>query len=66
MRTVSLIGSAESVAERIVGDAEKYGMTHLSVFMQFAGMPYAQTLKSLERFGDQVVPAVRSALGRAA
>ena len=62
----ALIGSADLVAERIVEDARRYRMTHLSVFMQFAHMPYPQTLRSLERFADQVMPLVARATGAAA
>ena len=58
----ALIGSAEQVTQRIVEDAGQYGMTHLSVFMQFGDMPYSATLKSLERFGASVIPAVHKAL----
>jgi alkanesulfonate monooxygenase SsuD/methylene tetrahydromethanopterin reductase-like flavin-dependent oxidoreductase (luciferase family) len=58
----SMIGSAEHVAETIIHEARQYGMTHLSAFMQFAAMPYAQSLKSLDRFCDKVIPMVRKEL----
>jgi alkanesulfonate monooxygenase SsuD/methylene tetrahydromethanopterin reductase-like flavin-dependent oxidoreductase (luciferase family) len=57
----ALIGSAIDVAERIVEEAAAYDISHLSVFMQFASMPYANTLRSLERFVADVIPAVRKA-----
>jgi alkanesulfonate monooxygenase SsuD/methylene tetrahydromethanopterin reductase-like flavin-dependent oxidoreductase (luciferase family) len=57
----ALIGSAADVTERIVNEAGTYGISHLSVFMQFASMPYATTLQSLERFITDVIPAVRKA-----
>ncbi len=58
----SLIGDAEEVSARIVEDAHEYGITHISVFMQIAGIPYPNALQSLETFCDQVIPAVRSSL----
>jgi alkanesulfonate monooxygenase SsuD/methylene tetrahydromethanopterin reductase-like flavin-dependent oxidoreductase (luciferase family) len=57
----ALVGPANVVAERIVNEAHTHGISHLSVFMQFASMPYTNTLQSLERFITDVIPAVRSA-----
>lgn len=62
----SMIGSAETVAERIVEEARRYRITHLSVFMQFAYMPYRPVLRSLERFAAQVMPLVAREAGAAA
>jgi alkanesulfonate monooxygenase SsuD/methylene tetrahydromethanopterin reductase-like flavin-dependent oxidoreductase (luciferase family) len=59
----ALIGSASDVAERIVAEAATYDISHLSVFMQFASMPYANTLQSLELFITDVIPAVRKSQG---
>ena len=57
----SLIGSVAEVTEKIIQEAEDYGITHLSAFMQFANLPYDRTLASLERFCSDVIPAVRAA-----
>lgn len=62
----ALIGGSNEIAERIVAEAAEYGVTHLSVFMQFASLPYARALRSMERFCEGVLPAVRSAVGRPA
>lgn len=66
----AIIGDAAHVTERILESASEVGMTHLSVFMQFAGVPYTNARQSLERFCDQVMPAVKSgypdAIGRLA
>jgi alkanesulfonate monooxygenase SsuD/methylene tetrahydromethanopterin reductase-like flavin-dependent oxidoreductase (luciferase family) len=59
----AIIGDAEAVTERILAGAEAHGMTHLSAFMQFAGLPYDLALRSLELFCDRVVPAVRKGKG---
>jgi alkanesulfonate monooxygenase SsuD/methylene tetrahydromethanopterin reductase-like flavin-dependent oxidoreductase (luciferase family) len=57
----ALIGSPTDIAERIVNEASTYGISHLSVFMQFASMPHAATLQSLDLFIADVIPAVRKA-----
>jgi alkanesulfonate monooxygenase SsuD/methylene tetrahydromethanopterin reductase-like flavin-dependent oxidoreductase (luciferase family) len=54
----SMIGPAEKVAEQIIEEARLYDISHLSVFMQFAAMPYAATLRSLDRFVEDVMPVV--------
>jgi alkanesulfonate monooxygenase SsuD/methylene tetrahydromethanopterin reductase-like flavin-dependent oxidoreductase (luciferase family) len=58
----AIIGDAEEVTRRIVAEAREYGITHLSVFMQIASIPFADVLRSLETFCDVVMPAVKSAL----
>lgn len=58
----SLVGPAVEVAERIVAEAREFGIGHLSVFMQFAEMPYPATLRSLERFVQDVMPIVKREL----
>ncbi len=58
----AIIGDAEEVTKRIVAEAREFGITHLSVFMQIASIPFANTLRSLEVFCDQVMPAVNAAL----
>lgn len=59
----ALIGSADTVSERIVAEARELGMTHLSVFMQIAGIPFPNVLRSLDAFCDRVMPAVKTAMG---
>lgn len=58
----AIIGDAEEVTRRIVAEAREFGITHLSVFMQIASIPFANTLRSLEIFCDQVMPTVNTAL----
>jgi alkanesulfonate monooxygenase SsuD/methylene tetrahydromethanopterin reductase-like flavin-dependent oxidoreductase (luciferase family) len=60
----AIIGSAEQVTQQIVAEAREFGITHLSVFMQIASMPFANTLKSLHTFCDQVMPAVKKELAK--
>jgi len=62
----AMIGDAEKCAERIVADVEALGLTHLSCFMNFGGMPSAGVRRSMERFARDVRPLVERALaGRA-
>jgi alkanesulfonate monooxygenase SsuD/methylene tetrahydromethanopterin reductase-like flavin-dependent oxidoreductase (luciferase family) len=58
----AIIGDAEEVTRRIVSEAREFGITHLSVFMQIASIPFADVLRSLETFCDTVMPAVNAAL----
>jgi alkanesulfonate monooxygenase SsuD/methylene tetrahydromethanopterin reductase-like flavin-dependent oxidoreductase (luciferase family) len=58
----SLIGSVYEVVEKIVDEVTTYGITHISVFMQFANMPYAKTQRSLYLFCDEVIPKVKKHL----
>ncbi|WP_298852020.1 LLM class flavin-dependent oxidoreductase [uncultured Ruegeria sp.] len=60
----AIIGDAEEVTQRIVAEAREFGITHLSVFMQIASIPFANTLRSLEMFCDQVMPAVKATLNK--
>jgi alkanesulfonate monooxygenase SsuD/methylene tetrahydromethanopterin reductase-like flavin-dependent oxidoreductase (luciferase family) len=58
----AIIGDTEHVASRIVDEAHEFGITHLSVFMQIASIPFASALRSLEAFCADVMPAVNSAM----
>jgi len=56
------IGSAATVAERIVREIRTVGITDLSCFMWPAGMASRAVLRSMERFGAEVLPAIRKEL----
>jgi alkanesulfonate monooxygenase SsuD/methylene tetrahydromethanopterin reductase-like flavin-dependent oxidoreductase (luciferase family) len=56
------IGSAETVAERIVAEVRANGITDLSCFMWPAGIEAKAVLRSMERFGQEVMPLVIKAL----
>lgn len=61
----AMIGDAEKCAERIVADIEGLGVTHMSCFMNFGGMPSAGVRRSMERFARDVRPLVETALAKA-
>ena len=56
----AIIGDAQAVADRILKEADEFGMTHLSAFMQFAGLPFDKALRSLDRFCEHVMPVVKA------
>lgn len=58
----ALIGSASEVAERIVVEAGALSLSHLSCFMRLADMPHPVSMRSIEAFGREVIPAVRKEL----
>lgn len=58
-----IIGSPEHCASRIVAEARTVKTSHLSCFMQFGGMEGGRALRSLERFGAEVVPIIERELG---
>ena len=58
----AIIGSSEEVTERIVAEAQEFGITHLSIFMQIASIPSSKSLRSLEVFCDTVMPEVKRRL----
>ena len=58
----AIIGDVEHVTQRIVDEAREYGITHLSVFMQIASIPFDKAQRSLEVFCEQVMPAVNALL----
>jgi alkanesulfonate monooxygenase SsuD/methylene tetrahydromethanopterin reductase-like flavin-dependent oxidoreductase (luciferase family) len=59
-----IIGDAHHCAERIAQAARDLNCTHWSCFMQFGGMDGRRAVRSLERFGGEVIPLVERALGR--
>jgi len=54
-----IIGDAAAVTERILEYREALGMTVFGLRMHWVGMPHALNVKSLERFCDKVLPAIR-------
>jgi alkanesulfonate monooxygenase SsuD/methylene tetrahydromethanopterin reductase-like flavin-dependent oxidoreductase (luciferase family) len=56
------IGDAQTVAERLVREIREVGITDLSCFMWPAGVEPRAVLRSMERFGAEVMPQVQKAL----
>src|SRR5262249_50200133 len=58
-----IIGDAETVAEKLIREFEVLQPTHLSCFIGLPGIPQARTLRSMERFGAEVMPRVAKHFG---
>ncbi len=54
-------GSVESVTERLVGYMRQIGFGNLLTMMQFGTLPADLTRRSMERFAEGVMPALRKA-----
>jgi len=59
-----MIGDPQSVAQRIILEAKETGATHYNCFFQFGDMPIEHALRSLTRFGNEVIPLLERELGR--
>ena len=57
-----IIGDAETCAEKLVREVETLRISHLSCFMGRPGLPQRSILRSMERFGAQVMPRVEKAV----
>lgn len=58
----ALLGDADTCAERLQAESEALGTTHLSVYMAFAPLPHASLRRSITRFAEGVLPALRLVL----
>lgn len=58
----NIVGDSETCIEGVLRDIELFRPTHYSCFMQMGDTTGPDALKSLERFGSEVLPAVRKAL----
>lgn len=61
-----VIGDPETVAEKLAKEQEALQLTHLSCFMGLPGLPQQRILRSMERFGAEVMPRIAAARRRAA
>lgn len=65
-RGALMVGSVEQVVEKILFEHELFGNTRFLAQASLGFVPHALTMRSIELFGNKVVPAVRKALGKAA
>lgn len=65
-RGALMVGSVEQVVEKILFEHELFGNTRFLAQASLGFVPHALTMRSIELFGNKVVPAVRKALGGAA
>ncbi len=57
------IGDPHTVAEKLVDEIRSVGPSHIALYMTIGAADHAQVLRSIERFGAEVVPLVERALG---
>ena len=58
-----VIGDAETCAARLAAEIEALQPVHVSCFMGLPGLPQARTLRSMERFGAEVMPVLERHFG---
>jgi probable LLM family oxidoreductase len=57
-----MVGSEQQVIDKILYEHELFGNTRFMAQASVGTVPHALTMKSIERFGTKVVPAVKKAL----
>lgn len=58
-----IIGDPHHVARRMAEEIRRLNPVHYNCFFQFGDMPIARSLKSLERFGSEVLPLLEKEVG---
>jgi len=58
-----IIGSPATIVDKLSKEFEALRPTHMSCFMSIPGIAQARTLKSMERFGAEVMPQLSRQLG---
>jgi alkanesulfonate monooxygenase SsuD/methylene tetrahydromethanopterin reductase-like flavin-dependent oxidoreductase (luciferase family) len=61
-RGALVVGSPEEVVEKILFQHELFGHDRFLMQTSVGSLPHAQVLRSIDRLGTEVVPAVRAAL----
>jgi probable LLM family oxidoreductase len=64
LRGALVVGSPEQVVEKILYQHELFGHQRFLAQMSVGSMPHAQVMRSIELFGTEVVPALRTELSR--
>lgn len=59
-----MVGSVQQVTEKILYEYELFGNTRFLAQASVGNVPHAMIMKSIELFGDKVVPAVKKAIGK--
>jgi alkanesulfonate monooxygenase SsuD/methylene tetrahydromethanopterin reductase-like flavin-dependent oxidoreductase (luciferase family) len=58
-----IIADPHHVAARLIAEFRAFQPVHYNCFFQFGDMPIARAVRSLERFGAEVLPIVEAELG---
>lgn len=57
------IGDAETVAEKLVAEIEAVRPIHTALYMTMGDTPHESAMRSIERFGDTVMPLIEKSVG---
>jgi alkanesulfonate monooxygenase SsuD/methylene tetrahydromethanopterin reductase-like flavin-dependent oxidoreductase (luciferase family) len=57
------IGDPETVAEKLVAEIRAVGPSHIALYMTIGAVDHGQVMRSIERFGSEVVPLIERELG---
>lgn len=57
------IGDPETVAEKLAREISAVKPAHMGLYMTIGAMPHAAAMRSIERFGREVMPRLEKALG---
>jgi alkanesulfonate monooxygenase SsuD/methylene tetrahydromethanopterin reductase-like flavin-dependent oxidoreductase (luciferase family) len=60
----AMVGTAETVSDRLAQDIAALRPHHLSVYMGFSGLPAETVLHSVTAFGEHVLPRLRAMAGQ--
>jgi alkanesulfonate monooxygenase SsuD/methylene tetrahydromethanopterin reductase-like flavin-dependent oxidoreductase (luciferase family) len=59
----AIIGDVDTCIEKAVREIEVLNPSHFSCFMQFGGLDVKQSIRSMELFGERVMPAIADHFG---
>lgn len=59
----AIIGDVDACIEKAIEEIEVLNPSHLSCFMQFGGLEIEKSIRSMELFGERVVPAIAAHFG---
>src|SRR5690606_17939922 len=57
------IGDVETVAEKLAEEIEAVGSDHIALYMTMGNTDHAAALRSIDRFGGEVIPLIERAMG---
>lgn len=59
----AIIGDVDACIEKAIGEIEVLNPSHFSCFMQFGGLEIEKSIRSMELFGERVMPAIAKHFG---
>lgn len=57
------IGDPEAVAEKLIAEIRAVGPSHIALYMTIGAVEHERVMRSIERFGAEVIPLIERALG---